>query len=273
VKGAIMQVSEVNVYPVKSCGGTSLVESRIDARGFVNDRRWLVVNERCHFQTQREIARMALIKPQVDELSLRLTAPEIDDFELPADQGGQRVEVKIWKDSGVGAIDQGDEAAEWLSTFLKRKVRLVRFADDYFRQVSQTYAPRETDQVGFADGYPFLFISEASLEDLNTRLAEPLPMNRFRPNIVIRGAEPYAEDKWKVVRIGDVLFDVVKSCARCAITTTNQATAERGKEPLKTLATYRNEERGAMFGQNVIHRSTGTIKTGMPLEVVEYKYE
>lgn len=266
-----MQVSEVNVYPIKSCAGTALHEARIDARGFVNDRRWLVVNEQGRFQTQREIARMALVKPHVDELSLTLTAPEMEAFELAADEGGQRVEVVIWKDSGVGAIDQGDAAAEWLSTFLKRKVRLVRFADDYFRQVSQQYAPRESDQVGFADGYPFLFISEASLADLNTRLAEPLPMNRFRPNIVISGTEPYAEDTWKVVRIGEVEFDVVKPCARCAITTTDQTTAKRGKEPLATLATYRNEERGAMFGQNVIHRSAGTIKVGMPLEVLEYR--
>ncbi len=266
-----MQVAEVNVYPIKSCAGTALEASRIDARGFVNDRRWLVVNQHCRFQTQREIARMALVKPHVDELSLRLTAPEMEALELPADQDGQRVEVTIWKDSGVGAVDQGDEAADWLSTFLKRKVRLVRFADDYFRQVSQTHAPRESDQVGFADGYPFLFISEASLTDLNTRLEEPLPMNRFRPNIVIHGAEPYAEDTWKVVRIGDVEFDVVKSCARCAITTTDQVTAQRGKEPLATLATYRQETRGVMFGQNVVHRSTGTIKTGMPLEVLEYR--
>jgi uncharacterized protein YcbX len=151
---------------------------------------------------------------------------------------------------------------------------LVRFAADYFRQVSQEYAPRETDQTGFADAYPFLILSEESLADLNSRLDVPLPMNRFRPNIVVRGAETsFAEDTWKAIRIGDVIFDVVKPCARCAITTTNQATAERGKEPLRTLATFRQHRRGVMFGQNAVHRSTGTIHTGAIVEVVEYKYE
>ena len=269
-----MIVSELNIYPIKSCGGISLERGEIDVRGFVHDRRWLVVDEDCRFLTQREIARMALIKPQVDELTLRLTAPEMSAFDLPTDQTGQRVEVTIWKDSGVGAVDQGDEIADWLSTFLRQKVRLVRFASDYFRQVSQEYAPRETDQTGFADAYPFLILSEESLADLNSRLEVPLPMNRFRPNIVVRSAETsFAEDTWKAIRIGDVIFDVVKPCARCAITTTNQATAERGKEPLKTLATFRQHPRGVMFGQNAVHRSSGAIHTGAVVEVVEYKYE
>lgn len=266
-----MIVSELNIYPIKSCAGTALEIGNIDERGFVHDRRWLIVDENGEFLTQREIARMALIHPHVDQLTLSLSAPGMSAFELPTDQGGQRVGVTIWKDGGVGAIDQGDQAADWLSTFLRQKVRLVRFADDYFRQVSQEYAPRESDQVGFADGYPFLFISEASLADLNSRLEIPLPMNRFRPNIIIADTEPYAEDTWKVVRIGDVLFDVVKPCARCAITTTDQQTAQRSKEPLRTLATYRQQVRGAMFGQNVIHRSKGCVRTGMTVEVLEYR--
>ncbi|MEP7294370.1 MAG: MOSC N-terminal beta barrel domain-containing protein, partial [Chloroflexota bacterium] len=264
-----------NYYPIKSCAGTTVDSAQIDERGFVNDRRWLIVNPKWHFLTQREIARMALVQPQVDELSLRLTAPDMNALELPTDQGGQRVEITIWKDSGLGAVDQGDEAAEWLSSFLRREVRLVRFAADTFRQVNQRFAPRESDQVGFADAYPFLFISEASLADLNTQLEAPLPMNRFRPNIVVSGTdEPYAEDRWKVIRIGDVIFDVVKPCARCAITTTDQATAERGKEPLRTLETYRpGKTGGPLFGQNAVQRSMGVVKTGTPVEVVEYRYE
>ncbi len=269
-----MIVSELNIYPIKSCGGIALQVGKIDERGFANDRRWLVVDEDWQFLTQREIARMALIQPQVDELTLSLHAPEMSPFDLPTDQDGQRVGVTIWKDSGVGAVDQGDAVAEWLSTFLRHKVRLVRFASDYFRQVSQEYAPRESDQTGFADAYPFLILSEESLADLNARLEVPLPMNRFRPNIVVRGAETsFAEDTWKAIRIGEVIFDLVKPCARCAITTTNQATAERGKEPLRTLATFRQHPRGVMFGQNAVHRSAGAIRTGMSVEVVEYKYE
>jgi uncharacterized protein YcbX len=274
----MMIVSEVNIYPIKSCAGTRLDVGVIEARGFANDRRWLLVDEDWRFLTQREIARMALIKPDVDDRCLRLSAPGMSAFELPVDQDGKRAAVTIWKDSGVGAIDQGDDVAQWFSDYVGRKVRLVRFADDYMRQVSQQYAPRETDQVGFADGYPFLIISEDSLADLNARLEtkgeQALPMNRFRPNIVVRDAgEPYAEDTWRTIKVGDVLFDLVKPCARCAITTTNQVTAERGKEPLKTLATYRKDRGGPLFGQNAIQRSTGVVKTGTPVEVVEYRYE
>jgi uncharacterized protein YcbX len=273
-----MIVSEVNIYPIKSCAGTRLDVGVIGGRGFANDRRWLLVDEDWRFLTQREIARMALIKPEVDERCMRLSAPEMSGFELPVDQGGKHVEVTIWKDSGVGAVDQGDDVAQWFSDYVGRNVRLVRFADDYVRQVSQQYAPRESDQVGFADGYPFLIISEDSLADLNARLEakseSALPMNRFRPNIVVRDAgEPYAEDTWRTIRVGDVLFDLVKPCARCAITTTNQATAERGKEPLRTLATYRKDRGGPLFGQNAIHRSLGVVTTGAPVEVVEVRYE
>lgn len=270
-----MLVSQINIYPVKSFAGITLEASDMDALGFRNDRRWLLVDEDWSFLTQREIKEMALIHPSLDPRCLRLSAPKTSDFDLALDQDGKRVEVTIWKDSGVGAIDQGNEVAGWLSDFLKHKVRLVRFASDYVRQVDQKYATRESDQVGFADGYPFLFISEGSLEDLNTRLDDPLPMNRFRPNIVVSDADvPYAEDRWRVVRVGDVTFDLVKSCARCAITTTDQVTAQRGKEPLRTLATYRQGPKGSpLFGQNATHRSSGTIRLGDPVEVIEYRYE
>ena len=269
-----MLVSQVNIYPIKSCGGISLEAAEIGTRGFVHDRRWLIVDEDWSFLTQREIKQMALIKTAVDAECLHLSAPNNGGFDLRVDQDGERVAVTIWKDSGVGAVDQGDAIAGWLSEYLKQNVRLVRFADDYTRQVDQNYALRESDQVGFADAYPFLFISEASLADLNQRLDEPLPMNRFRPNIVVRDAEPYAEDRWKTVRIGEVVFDVVKPCARCAITTTNQATAERGKEPLRTLAMYRQGPKGSpLFGQNAAHRSRGTIATGAAVEVLEYRNE
>ena len=269
-----MHISQVNIYPVKSCAGISLEAGEITPRGFRNDRRWLVVDERWDFLTQREIKEMALIRTAVDAQCLYLSAPQHGEFDLTVDQGGKRVEVSIWKDSGVGAVDQGDAVAAWLSEFLKHDVRLVRFADDYTRQVDQKYALRESDQVGFADGYPFLIISEESLEDLNTRLEEPLPMNRFRPNIVVRGATPYAEDSWKTILINDVLFDLVKDCARCAITTTDQETARRGKEPLRTLAMYRQGPKGSpLFGQNAAHRSLGTIHVNDTIEVVEYRNE
>lgn len=265
-----MIVSALYIYPVKSCAGTPLDAAQVQARGFANDRRWLVVDAEWNFLTQREIARMALIHPTVDEHCLRLSAPHVPGFELPVDQPGRRVEVSIWKDSGVGAVDQGEAAAGWLSDFLGRDVRLVRFADDYVRQVDQKYAPRESDQVGFADGYPFLVISEESLADLNSRLDEPLPMNRFRPNIVVNGAGvSFPEDGWKTIRAGEITLDLVKPCARCAITTTDQATGRRGKEPLRTLAMYRQGAKGApLFGQNAIHRGAGTLRVGDTVEVL-----
>jgi uncharacterized protein YcbX len=174
----------------------------------------------------------------------------------------QRYEVSIWRDCVIAA-DQGDLAAEWFSTYLQGNYRLVRLPDDVTRLVDRQYATKAEDQVNLADGYPVLLISEESLSDLNSRLAEPLPMNRFRPNIVIKGAEvAYAEDEWSQIRIGKVAFHVVKSCARCITTTTNQSTAERGAEPLKTLATYRRVPRGVLFGQNLIHAGPGRIKLG-----------
>ena len=142
----------------------------------------------------------------------------------------------------------------------------MRDAD--IRPVNPMYAHSENDQVGFADGYPILLLSEASLDDLNSRLETPLPMNRFRPNIVVTNTEHYAEDTWKTIRIGDITLDIVKPCARCAITTTNQDTAERGKEPLKILSTYRNHEHGVIFGQNIIHRNQGQINIGDTVEIL-----
>ncbi len=269
-----MIVSQVNVYPIKSCAGTSLQAAAIDARGFAHDRRWLVVDPAWSFLTQRDLARMALIQPALADGCLHLSAPGMGGFALPVDQTGRRVEVTIWHDSGIGAVDQGDAAADWLSAYLKQAVRLVRFADDAVRPVDPRYAPRPTDQTGFSDGYPFLILSEESLADLNSRLDDPLPMNRFRPNLVVRGAEAaFAEDTWKAIRIGDLIFDLVKPCARCAITTTDQATGQRGKEPLRTLATYRQGPKGSpLFGQNAIHRSTGIIHQGDAVEIVEYRH-
>jgi uncharacterized protein YcbX len=186
---------------------------------------------------------------------------------LPVIAEGQTREVLVWRDR-CAAVDQGDEVAEWLSRFLRRPCRLVRMAEDHVRRVDPVYAVSEADQVGFADGYPFLIISEESLADLNARLAQPLLMNRFRPNIVVRGGAAYAEDGWCRVRIGGIEFSLVKACARCAITTTDQATAQVGREPLATLATYRRVERGVLFGQNAIHAATGAIRVGDPLEVL-----
>ncbi len=260
-------VTGLYVYPVKSCRGIALEQATLDARGIVHDREWLVVDDASRFLTQREVPRLALIRPTLADDALHLEAPGLPPLRLPYGGGGAVRAVTIWRDT-CPALDQGDAAAAWLSDFLGHRCRLVRFADDHVRHVNPAYARSERDQVAFADGYPLLLISEASLQDLNRRLPEPLPMNRFRPNIVVRGCAPYAEDEWDTLRIGEVLAYGVKPCPRCAIPMTDQETARRGKEPLRTLATYRDSDLGILFGQNVIHAAPGVLRVGDAVEVL-----
>jgi len=265
----MIALSALHYYPLKSCKGLALEQATLDQRGLVHDREFMVVDEAGAFLTQRELPRLALITPTMSDGLLTLSAPGTAPLTFHYGNDGPRLEAAIWRDTVV-AVDQGEAASTWLTGFLQTTpVRLMRLADEFTRQVNQQYAPRTTDQVGFADGFPLLLISEASLADLNARLEKPLPMNRFRPNLVVAGCGPYAEDSWKQIRIGGLVFDIVKPCARCVTTTTNQDTAERGKEPLRTLATYRHvPHRGAMFGQNVVHASTGMIRVGDEVEVM-----
>jgi uncharacterized protein len=255
-------VTGLFVYPVKSCAGISLQLAELGRRGIVHDREFMVVDPDGQFLSQRELPRMALIHPTRLANTLELTAPGMPAEILSPRVDGAGIQVTVWRDR-VAAIDQGRVVAEWLSTFLETPCRLVRQADESVRLVDPAFARTPTDEVSFADGYPVLLISEESLADLNTRLEIALPMNRFRPNVVVRGARtPYAEDRWAQVSIGEVSFSLVKACARCAITTTNQLTAQRGVEPLAALAKYRRVERGVLFGQNLIHHTRGTIQVG-----------
>jgi hypothetical protein len=260
-------VSGLYYYPIKACRGYALQTALLDARGIAHDRRFLIVDANDRFITQREHARLAMIEPCVTDDALALTAPGMPPLTIETRAATARRSVVIWRDT-VEAIDQGEAVARWLSAYLGEAARLVKFAEDVTRKVNAAYARRPTDQTGFADGYPLLLISQASLDDLNTRLPSPLPMNRFRPNLVVSGTAPYAEDAWKQIRIGEVVLDVVKPCARCVTTTTDQHTAARGKEPLATLATYRNSERGVLFGQNVIHSRPGTLRVGAAVEII-----
>ena len=263
-------LSALYLYPIKSCAGIALDVGDLDARGIVRDRSFLLVDPKGRFITQREKPRMALIQPAIlADGTLVVSAPGMPTVALPGAINGHRYTVAVWKYRGE-AIDQGDALADWFSSFLGITCRLVLFPDDVVRKVSVKYARREQDQLGFADGYPLLLISEASLADLNTRLEHPLPMSRFRPNLVVRGTEPYAEDRWRTIRIGDLTFDIVKPCARCVITTTDQVTTQKGKEPLKTLSTYRlATTNGVMFGQNVIHAQPGRIHRGDVVEIIK----
>jgi uncharacterized protein len=263
----VARVTGLYVYPIKSCAGTSLAEAEIGPRGILHDREFMLASPAGEFLTQRELPGLALVRPALEDGDVCLEAPGMPVLRLMPSDAGPRTEVAIWRDRVI-AVDQGAPAAEWFTTFLSAPVRLMRLPADSVRRVDPHFAPRPEDQVGFADAYPLLLISEESLEDLNTRLAEPLPMNRFRPNVVVRGAGAYAEDGWAEVRIGQVSCHVVKACARCVITTTDQRTGARGVEPLETLASYRRIPRGVLFGQNLVHTAPGHVAVGDPVGVV-----
>ena len=265
---ATVTVAALYRYPIKSCAGTALTEGAIDLRGFVHDRELMLIDDATGtFLTQREFPRMALVRPHLADGLLRVEAPGMAALTVPVVAAGPERPVVIWRDT-CPAIDQGDEIAAWFGQFLGTACRLVRFPADYRRHVDETFAISADDQVGFADGFPFLLISEESLDDLNSRLDAPLLMNRFRPNIVVRGGGPFWEDTVGTFRIGEITFRCVKPCARCPITTTDQATAIVGKEPLRTLATFRRGgihvpgpvHGAAYFGQNVTHDAAGVIR-------------
>ena len=257
-------------YPIKSCRGTSLDEATVGPSGIVGDRQWMVVDADGNFLSQRELARMALIVPRLSSDALEVEAPNMGPLRIAIGADGDRRDVTIWDDR-CSATDQGDDAAQWFSEFLDTPSRLVRMPDDELRPVDPTYAG-PNDRVGFADGFSLLLTSNASLDDLNRRLEAPLPMNRFRPNIVVDGVVPFEEDTWHYIRVDGITFTVAKPCARCAITTTDQKTAARAKEPLRTLATFRNVPgRGVMFGQNLIHDRGGVLHVGSIVEIVSFR--
>jgi uncharacterized protein YcbX len=264
----VISVSNLTFYPIKACRGVEVDSARVERMGLEHDRRMMVVTPEGEFLTQREFPPLALVTPKLADGALELSAPNYDSVRIGIQTSGTPWHVNIWKSRGVHAIDQGEEAADWFSDWLGTSVRLVRIAQGYKRLVNEPYAVQADDHTGFSDGYPILLTSEEGLQDLNSRLDSPVPMNRFRPNLVVRGCKPYAEDTWNRIRIGDVQLAVVKPCARCEVTTIDKDTLERNKEPLKTLGKYRKQDLGAIFGQNVIPLNEGRIGLGMPVEIL-----
>jgi uncharacterized protein YcbX len=265
------QIAALNIYPVKSCAGIPLQRARLTPTGFEFDRQWMIVRPSGRFVTQRELPRLALISPQLQDGKLRLDAPDTAPLSIAVDHDGTRVNVVVWKDQ-CRAIDAGDEAAVWLERVMGEPLRLVRFDPQWTRASDPSWTGTMEALNQFSDGFPWLLISAASLDALNAKLARPLPMNRFRPNIVVTGLEPFEEDAIASLFDDRVSLRPVKPCTRCAITTTDQARGERdGGEPLRTLRTFRFDAklRGVTFGQNVIlERGIGEyLELGQPLRI------
>ena len=264
------RVTGLFLYPVKSCRGHSVPAAEIGDWGFVGDRHFLIVDANNRFVTQRQEPRLARIDTDLRPDALNLGADGFGSVSSPLGQAGRNPsrEVVIWKNT-VQAEDCGDGAAEWLTRFLGAPHRLVRIGADYHRPVKPSRA-RPGDEVSFADAFPFLLISEASHRDLCDRLLErdeePVPMDRFRPNIVVGDCDAFAEDEWNRFSIGGVTMRQGGPCIRCIVTTTDQRTGERGKEPLRTLATYRRsveDPTDVKFGANVVHETKrGRIRVG-----------
>ncbi len=263
---AALHVVSLHIYPIKSCAGLSLASAEVDALGLAHDRRWVLTDPDGRFVTGRQEGRLVLVRAEPDTSGLRLSAPGMPDLDVPVPAAdAPRANVQVWKDA-VDAAHAGAAADAWFGAYLGRPLRLWYFDARSRRAIDPDYA-RSGEQVAFADGYPLLAISQASLDQLNARLpagTAPLSMLRFRPNVVIAGAVPHAEDAWRRVRIGGVVFDAVKPCTRCVFTSVDPATGLRDPqgEPLTTLKSYRRAPAGITFGMNLIPRGAGTLRAG-----------
>lgn len=273
----MITISELHIYPIKSLGGISVDEVVVEEKGFQNDRRYMLVSPEGEFITQRTSHQMALLDVAIEgnELWVWHRANPDDKLILPLNvsYSDETMLVTIWDSKDVPASLVSAEADAWFSRVLAIRCRLVYMPESTHRAVDDKYA-RNNDAVSFADGYPYLLIGQASLDYLNHRIGTPMHMRRFRPNIVVTGSQPNEEDTWHTFRMGELTFYGVKPCARCVLTTVDPETAKLGKEPLRTLATYRQWKHKLLFGQNVLAQPTGqlvlgTLRVGQSLDVLE----
>lgn len=269
-----LTLSGLHLYPVKSAAGIAVNEAQMTPRGLQYDRRWMVVDAQGKFMTQRRFPRMALIGVAIAD-QLQITAPGMPDLSVPLTaDSSERVKVDVWGDS-CEAIALPSRIKQWFTQFIGIDCQLVYMPDSSHRPTDHGKFGSE-NWVSFADAYPYLLISEASLAGLNRKLSErqksPVPMSRFRPNLVIKGdIAPHAEDSWQQIQIGEAVFDLPKLCARCSIPNVDLQTGNRTSEPSQTLATYRAWDRGIWFGQNCIQQGSwrGTLRVGDPVKVLQ----
>ncbi|MCB0835122.1 MAG: MOSC domain-containing protein [Bacteroidetes bacterium] len=263
-----MQLTEINIYPVKSLGRVQLSQSSLTDRGLMHDRRWMIVDEHNQFITQRKIPSIAVIQPQLTDRELILSHPNGSSARVPlVSDGGEEINVQIF-DQICLAISHQNHSTElnnWLSNILGLTCKLVYMPDQSHRFVKEKYGAADKI-VSFADGFPYVIIGEASLNYLNQKLENPVPMTRFRPNFVFSGGEPHEEDKWSQIKIGTVHFRAVVQWGRCMVTTVDQNTGVKETEPLKTLNTYRKKDDKVVFGMTLIGPSSGIVSVGDLIE-------
>lgn len=264
-----MLLSEIWIYPIKSLGGIRQSQALVEEKGLQYDRRWMIVDENGKFLTQRVNTNMALLDVAIEPDGLLITHRFKSDNQVlvPFQSiSNQTIQVKVWDDL-VLAQTVCDQADQWLTNQLGKNVRIVEMSDQTQRNMDPSYSGKES-LVSFADDFPYLLISEGSLQDLNSKLDQPVTMKRFRPNFVISGTEPFAEDFWKTVRIGPVEFIVAKPCERCVLVSIDPKTGQKGTEPLKTLATYRKVGKNVFFGQNLVSLQNGLLREGDELVIL-----
>ena len=267
----MLQLTQINIYPVKSLDGYSPIAAMVEKRGLQHDRRWMLTDTEGVFMTQRTNGKMALLQAIIQDNALIIREKQdhsnsikilIDAVLTKSDREVASINVEIWDDT-VKAVKVSEEADTWLSVFLGKKCHLVTMPDTTDRRVDEAYNTGD-DVVSFADGYPFLIIGEASMQELNMRLDTPLSIRRFRANFIFSGGEPFQEDDFKAFKIGDIDFIGVKNCSRCMLITRDPDTGEKGKEPLQTLNTYRQRGTKTMFGQNVLWQHRLWAQSGQP---------
>ncbi|MEV0172226.1 MOSC N-terminal beta barrel domain-containing protein [Streptomyces sp. NPDC050803] len=271
------KLHSIHVHPVKAFRGTSLPEADVEPWGLAGDRRWVVIDDGGKVVTQRQQPHLAKAVAELQPGGgLRLSAPGMEPLAVPVPRPVGTLPIQVFRDKVEAVLAEDDAAHAWCSAYLGADVRLVHMDDPATRRpVDPDYAlPGET--VNFADGYPVLLTSTASLDALNSLIAQgehaaegPLPMNRFRPNVVVSGTPAWAEDDWSRIAIGDVTFRAARKCGRCVVTTTDQTTAERGREPLYSLGQHRRIGGRLLFGQNLVPLTRGTIRVGDPVRILD----
>lgn len=262
------RVTRLRIHPVKGARGCDVDAVDFDVLGPSFDRRWMVVTPDGGFVSQRDTPALATVEARVADGHLTLAAPGIETIALPVSPGGDPIRVSVWN-SVVDVRAVAPVADEWLSSVLGGAHRLVFMRADDVRHTDPAYA--KGHRVSFADGYPALLVTEGSVDEVSRRVGRAIPVERFRPNIVVTGERPHAEDFWRSFTIGPLGFRGVKLCARCKVTVTDQESGVRDpdQEPLRTLARYRRIESMVYFGLNVVHGGTGRISVGDPVEIHE----